>query len=245
MAKNWQDRGYDILNNFYANTITGAAVMLLSALYTRFGLAWTQPIINAFITGVLFFLFVLAIRVLLSSPLASRRITLDNVGARVLEWLHKFRVGVRVVHDPSTAFSYVVTTDGQKAIMVKRHLALDPEYLSIVGLITLTDSQKDFVITMSQDEQLEAMSGIQQELMRARIGYNTVDVINDGFIMFKKVPIRATMHEEDVMDAVWDVEAMISMILQKNALTEIAIRKKRGQQIEGTIPRRSGGLEEV
>ena len=56
---------------------------------------------------------------------------------------------------------------GGKRIAVKREFSVFPDYITVQGLLTLTDEEKRIAKALSDSERFEALFAIQRELWRS------------------------------------------------------------------------------
>lgn len=218
IPKSWKDRGFDFINNIYA----GIALMVLCAvagtIYARYGALWERPIIDGLATGAIALSLFLSLRAVLSLPVATAKATPENVGDKVLDWLHKFGLTVKRCQDETDCdFFFIVTTDGGKKIVVKRHLKYFPDYITVTGLITLTDEEKKIVARLGDAAKFEALFAAQKELWRGQFGFNSTKYDSDGLTIFDRVPITAHIAETDVLRIIWKMEAILGCIIAINA----------------------------
>jgi len=245
--KSWRDRGFDILNNMYAGVALMAICAIASVLYTHYGQMWEIPIINGLITGAVVFSLFLSVRAVLSLPTATAKTTPENVGSKVLTWLHKFGLTVKscpdeIAHD----FYLIVTTDGGKKIGVYRHLTLFPDYIYVTGLLTLTDEEKRIIQELSDLEKFDALFNVQQEIWRGLFGFDSRNITTTGLTLNLRIPITENLSETAVLGAIWRMEAIIGNIMGINARAvlhhnEFKKEKPSGEQVQ----RGGGGQEEL
>jgi hypothetical protein len=231
-TKSLRDRGFDFINSIYA----GAALMVIcgvsAILYTHYGQTWERPIINGLITAVVVLSLFLSVRAVLSLPAATNKITPENVGTKILTWLHKFGLTVQTLNrDSERDFVFKVITDGGKTIFVERHLSSFPDYISVHCGIALTEEEKQILDTMSDLEKYEALFQIQRELWRGGFGYDSRNVATTGLIILLRIPITATISETSVIDAIWRMEAIVSHIIAMNSMA--VVRYKANKEVSG------------
>jgi hypothetical protein len=211
--KMWKWDAPAVFTSMYAGAILMIVAGIASTVYSHYGPAWTVPIMNGLATmaivGSLFF----SLRALAALPPVTRKITLKNAGSQVLLWLHKFHFKVQTTDEDGFDFSYIVTTDSGKIVTLKRHSRQFSDYITVGGYITLTQEEKDLVAAIDDDQAFEALYDIQMELLRARVGYNTTDVVNRGIMAFRRIPIGPNLSETEAINAIADMEAVISLVL--------------------------------
>ncbi len=226
--KSWRERGFDFINNVYAGVALMVICALSSVLYSRFGQAWQVPIINGLVTGAIVLSLFLSLRAVLSLPTATNKTTPENVGGKVLAWLHKFGLTVKSCPD-ETAFDFflIVTTEGGKVIGVKRHLTSFPDYIYVTGLITLTDAEKKIVAELTELEKYEALFNIQQEIWRGVFGFDSRKFETSGLTIHIRIPITENLTETDVLNAIWRMEAILGNIMAIEGRTAILHRESQ------------------
>jgi hypothetical protein len=245
--KSWRDRGLDFLNNLWAGATLMVVTFVSATLYTHFGKEWARPIMNGLITGAGAMSLYLSLRAVLSLPLATVKATPENIGEKILGWLHKF--GLTVKSSPDTegfAFFLIVTTDGGKKIGINRSLTRFPDYINITGLLNLTEEEKRIVATLSDDEKFDALFHIQRELWRGEFGFNSEKIATTGLTLSMRIPITADITEAQVINGVWKMEAIIGNILGINAraVREYS-KKKKDINNEKDIRKGRGGSKEL
>jgi hypothetical protein len=248
--KSWREQGYSFINNIYAGIALMVTCAIASILYTRYGQAWTAPIINGLVTGAVVLSLFLSVRAVLSLPTATEKTTSENVGAKVLTWLHKFGLTVRSFPEETTFdFFLTVTTEGGKVIGVKRNLTLFPDYIYVTGLITLTDAEKEVVKDLTALEVYEALFSIQQELWRGVFGFDARKFEESGLTMHIRIPITERLAETDVLDAIWRMEAILGNVMAIEGRTSI-LHAEAKKHMENSSEKESadggsGGAEEL
>ena len=197
--KTWQSRLYDVVNNVYAGALVTGAFMIASALYSHLGPIWGRPVVNALITGAIVSGFLLTIRALLSLPTARPRITPDNCGFEILQWLHRFNLEVKTLPSSDDDFLFRVTTDGQRRITIGRGKESFSDYLTVRSTVTWTEKQLEQIAVLSDYERLKIKLELELELARMVMGYQTNDWAKEGCNLFKRYPITEFITEETVI----------------------------------------------
>lgn len=236
--KSWRERGFDFINSIYAGVALMAFAGIAATLYTHFGAVWEKPIINGLATAAIVLSLFLSIRAVLSLPPAAERTTPENVGPKVLTWLHKFSLTVKSCPEEGQDFFFIVTTDGGKKVAVKREFHKNPDYIIVLGYLTLNDEEKAVAKEMTESELLESLLAIQQELWRGAFGFNTTEILTEGLHISLKVPITPDIAETDVMNAIWRMEAILGNVIGLNTKTVLNYKLKKGRKADETrIPR--------
>jgi len=161
------------------------------------------------------------------SRLVPTRVTVistDNIEQFIREWLDRYNLTVQRTAPPEDNFHFLITTIGGTKITVKSRKAFG-EYLTFTGLITFTDEQKREISTLSETDKQRAVAAIRLEVARAVIGMTPLTVEN-GFTLFKEVPITRFLTEAEFINTLWRVEATINSVLAVNLLTEIQLKNE-------------------
>jgi hypothetical protein len=208
---------YSFVNNIFAGVALIALAGIAGTLYTHYGTEWEKPIVNGLITSSVAASMWLSIRVLMSTPIAKKKITAENVGEIVLEWVIKFGLAVQSLPDDETYFFFRVETSGGKIITVSRSKKFFSDYLLIKALVNVPEDQKTELESLTPDEKITARLAIQLELSRAIMGFKTDNLLFSDLYIFKRIPVTSHFREDELMNVIWEVEAMITSVYMVGA----------------------------
>jgi hypothetical protein len=201
-----------------AAVLFAGVALIATILYTHYGPTWARPIMNGLIAAAITLTLFMCVRAILSLPPARTRITPDSIAPILLSWLHKFNLEVKMLGDAESYFIYKVTTDGGKVITVRRTRNQFSDYISIRALVNRPDDIKKHLDALSEQQKAILRVKLALELSRGIIGYKTDAWLSEDLWIFKHVPISPTLSEETVINAIWEVEAMISIVYNTAAL---------------------------
>ena len=182
------------------------------------GWPWVKPLLFGGAAWLITFSSILVFRIFRNLPVKPRPMDVDNVQQRVRDWLDKYNITVKSVSDPTTYFLFILTTDGGKKITVLRTKDQFSDYILVRGMISATPEEKAVLDTLSEDEKTAAGFAMTLELSRAVMGYKTDKGILEEITIFKRIPITPSLHEEDIFELVWEIEAMLGTIFIVGAM---------------------------
>jgi hypothetical protein len=203
------------------NLISNLIAFIVGAVVTYFsheGSAWVKPVLFGGFAWLLTFCSILAFRLSKQIPRRIEPIDTENVHRRIRDWLDRFNLTVKRVDLDDSFFFFIVTTDGGKRISVSRSNGQFSDYIVVKGLITAGEAEKNALKALNDDELTAARLAIQLELSRAIMGYKAeVDVLQE-ITIFKRIPITTQLNEEEIFNAMWEVEAMLGSIFTVGAM---------------------------
>jgi hypothetical protein len=209
---------YDFANNMVAGFLCAGVSMIAAILYTHFGPTWARPIMNGLIAGAITLTLFLCVRAILALPRAQQRIAPDTIAPILLSWLHKFNLEVKMLSENESFFMYRVTTDGGKVITLRRTRNQFSDYISVRALISRPDDIKKHLDALTDQQKAVLRIKLSLALSKGVIGYKTDAWLSEDLWIFKHVPISPTLTEETVVNAIWEVEAMVGIVYNTAAL---------------------------
>lgn len=209
----------DWLSGLAINLVSNLIALIVGGIVTYFsheGSAWVKPLLFGGAAWLITFCSILAIRFMSRLPKKSDPVTQENIGRKIRDWLDEFNLTVKSVHDPDSDFFFIVTTDGGKKISISRSIKQFSDHLFLKALVNPSDEEKKLIEQLSSDEKIDYKLAMQLELSRAIIGYKT-DNFFEGLTIFKRIPITSTLTAEEILNGIWEVEAMLTSIFVMGA----------------------------
>jgi hypothetical protein len=193
-----------------ASNLIGLIVGVIVTYLKHEGSGWVVPVLCGGAAWLITFCLILAWRNMRNLPPKMELTTSDNVERKIREWLDKFSLTVQAVRDEGCHFFFIVTTDGGKKISISRSSKHFNDYLLVKALWTASDEEKKLIDVLTGDEKIALRLAIQLELARSVIGYSSENIYE--ITMFKRVPISSSLGEAEILNAVWEIEAMLSSV---------------------------------
>lgn len=216
MAKHrgkWRSQFFSLANNMVAAILFGGIAMIATIFYSRFGTAWSAPVFQGLIAFFIVISIFTMIRLFLALPLARERITTENIEARLLEWLYKFRLTVKNSPTPNAHFHVEVTTDSDRHILIGRSKDDWSDYLEFWAGLRAADENEQVVIdSLTKDQASWITVNLKLELARARVGYAGLTMLGSEYRISKRIPITEALTEDQVINTIWEMEAILSIL---------------------------------
>jgi hypothetical protein len=236
----------EVAVNLFSNLVALAAGGIVTYL-SHEGSTWVKPVMYGAGAWLLTFCSIMAARVWRRIPRRSEFVTLENAGTKIHGWLDEFGLTVQRINDPESEFFFLITTDGGKKIAVLRTKDQFKDYVLIRALIGPTDEEKTTISQLSDDEKIGFRLAVQLELARAVVGYKTENLL-DGLTVFKRIPITPTLTTEEVFDAMWDIEAVVSSVYLLGAMSfhrHNMNKNRKDEKHETALPPGDGSTKEL
>lgn len=227
MAK-WKSQIYSFANNLVAAASFTVLIMIATQLYQHYGPAWTHQVVMTFIAGGVALSMFLSFRASLALPSAREKITPENVGQKILEWLHRYNFEVQRISGEGEFFTFKVVTEGRAVLGISRTNNNFRDQLTFQAHIPTNDVDRKDFSEFTEYERAQAVLQLKIELSRAIMGYRTDGFFDQELIIFKHLPISEFLNEDSVINAIWDMEAMINTVVCSGALALSYHREDRG-----------------
>jgi hypothetical protein len=231
------------------NLVSNLIAAIVGGIVTYFsheGSVWVKPFLFGGAAWLITFCSILAVRFMRRIPSKVDPVTVENVGRKIRDWFDDFNLGVKSVQDDETYFGFLVTTDGGKKIAVLRSKKVTPNHLILRGLISASEDERKTISELTDDEKTAMRLAIQLELSRAVVGYTTQNMLEE-LTIFKSIPITESLTAEEIINAIWKVEATLNSIFIVGAMSfhRHNINEKTKSGIHKTeTPKRDGGAKE-
>lgn len=144
--------------------------------------------------------------------------TLDNLESRIKQWLDNFSFEVKRASIPDAHFRYLITTDSQVTIILGRLRNELSSYILLRIEVSPNDAEKAQIAKFSPEERAIAMVKTKIELNRARIGYSGFTSLDGGFAITKRIPISEKLSEDDLIEALAEIEAAYHLVFLTGTL---------------------------
>ena len=95
------------------------------------------------------------------------------------------------------------------------------------------EEEKKVIDAMSENEKATLRSAISLELSRAVMGYQSVDIYTIS--IFKQIPINSSLTETNIINALWEVEAVIGSVMKVGALAALRIKSMKEKEQTSTV----------
>lgn len=93
-------------------------------------------------------------------------------------------------------------------------------------MAALNAEERSVFDAISEDERIRATSEVRLELTRAVVGLSIPKAMEDGYSVFRQLPITAALTESQFIREIWGIEAVVNSITAINGLTRIRLRSE-------------------
>jgi hypothetical protein len=218
--------GINLISNLIGFIVGGVVTY-----FSHAGSGWIKPLLCGGAAWLMTFGSILGWRVMKSLPPKVEPVTSENVGQKIRDWLDRFSLTVKSIHEPDSEFFYIVTTDGNKRVSISRS-SKSPydDYLLVKALWAAEGDDKKQIEELSEDELAGMRLAVYLELSRAVVGYKMDGM--ESLTIFKRVPVSSTLTEADILNAIWEIEATLSSIFNVGAMILLRhrINKQKAQE---------------
>ena len=212
-----------------ANLLYAAVVVAAVTYLSHIASVWTWPLIHGGLAGLLFLCILLAAKAIRNLPPSGDRITTDNIEQKVRHWLDRSNLTVQRAPQAETHFRFLISTDGGKKVVLGRLKNDWSDYLNFRADLGPTEDEIKTLASLSEDQKTDALLALKLELARAQVGYSGLVSLDSGFAIFKRLPISHSMSEDEFIDVIWELEAVLNRI---HLIGAIAVQKNTRK--EGT-----------
>ncbi len=183
--------------------------------------SWVGPLLYGLGAAGLVLVVIAALAAISSFSHLSRRVqpqvTTENVEDKIRDWLYTFGASVDKLaasEAPGAIFAMRVKPAGAVfAIIVQRKQEL-PHYLFVAASIQLGPVEKELREKLNQQQITELTLELQQEMSRAKIGYNPLSPsgsLLDGLVLERRIPITDDLTEDAFMQRFTEVQHDLSI----------------------------------
>jgi hypothetical protein len=213
--------------NLTSNVI-GLAVGAAVTYFTHQGAGWVNPVLCGGAAWLLTFCLILAFRASRHIPKRAELIDEANIQTRLRDWLDKYNFTVKNTHTEECHFFFIVTTEGERKISISRQKGQLSDYLFVKGLISSSAEEMESIKSFTDDEKRSLRLSMFLEMSRAVMGYKTEKDVLEEITVFKRIPISSKLKLEEIINVVWEIEAMLTtlLLLQSAATFRSKMRTK-------------------